>query len=222
MAGATIASGFYNSGTSDQTVTNIGSVTAKLNSFGLNISPSLGWFISNNTAVGASLLINPTGEKTSYEGNSGNTFQKDEANHFNIGIGGFVRHYLSADKSFMPFGQVDINAGTSNASTEGFFYGGNGPSAYKETYKGKSTGGFFTNATFLLGATKMLGSQTGLDFFVGYRYEYNKNTFKTTRLRDDGIDGNIDTRSENETTSKFTNHGILLGVGFQVFLSGKK
>jgi len=36
------------------------------------------------------------------------------------------------------------------------------------------------------------------------------------------MDGSVDERSENETTTKFTNHGFIIGVGFQVFLKGKK
>jgi hypothetical protein len=68
----------------------------------------------------------------------------------------------------------------------------------------------------------MVGDLTGLDFYIGYNFSYNKNTLKKTTLRDDGNNGTIDSRGENETTTKFTNHGFLLGVGFQVFLKGKK
>jgi hypothetical protein len=222
MAGASVASAFLNSGKSDQTVTDIGSVTAKVTSFGLNISPELGWFISNKTAVGAVININPSGEKTSYQGNSGNTFQQNKTNNFNIGIGGFVRHYLSNDGTFIPFGQFGLNAGISNVTVEKFFYGGSGAGAYKETENGKSSGGFFANSTFRLGLTKMLNEHTGLDIFLGYNFNYSKNTFKNTKLRDDGNDGSIETRSENETLTKFTNHGVILGLGLQIFLKGKK
>ena len=118
--------------------------------------------------------------------------------------------------------QIGLNTGISTNNTDGFFYGGSGASAYKDTYDGKSSGGVFLNAAFSLGLTKMVGETTGLDIFAGYNFSYNKNTFKTTRLRDIGNDGSIDTRSENETTTNFTNHGFQLGIGFQVFLRGKK
>ncbi|MGB5028410.1 MAG: hypothetical protein WBO38_07895, partial [Chitinophagaceae bacterium] len=95
-------------------------------------------------------------------------------------------------------------------------------SAYKQTYDGNSSGGFFANAAFTGGFTKLVGENAGLDFYIGYNYSYNKNTFKRTTLRDDGIDGSIDTRAENETTTKFTNHGFTIGAGFQIFLRGKK
>jgi hypothetical protein len=222
MAGASVASAFFNSGTSDQTVTSIGSVTAKVTGYGLSISPEIGWFISGKTAVGAVLNINPNGEKASYQGSNGNTFQQNKTNNFNIGIGGFVRHYLNSDGTFMPFGQIGLNGGISTATVEKFFYGGSGATVYKETENGKSSGGIFVNSTFRLGLTKMVGEHTGLDIFLGYNFNYSKNTFKNTKLRDDGNNGSIDTRSENETLTKFTNHGVILGLGFQVFLRGKK
>ena len=220
MAGATVGSVLFNSGSSDITVAQIGSNTSKITSYNVNVGPSLGWFISDNTAVGASLNINPSGNKTTYEQN-GSTYQSDKITNFNIGIGGFIRHYFGHSGTMMPFGQFGINGGISNLKTEGFFYGGSGPSAYKTSYDGSSNGGFFANSTFQFGMTKMVGDYTGLDFYIGYNFSYNKNTFKKTTLRDDGNDGTIDSRGENETTTKFTNHGFLLGIGFQVFLKGK-
>ena len=68
----------------------------------------------------------------------------------------------------------------------------------------------------------MVGDYTGLDLFAGYNFSTSKNTFKTTRLRDDGNNGSIEVRSENNTETNYTSHGFVLGVGFQVFLKGKK
>jgi hypothetical protein len=221
MYGASVGNIFFNSGSGDQKVVSVGSLTYNTTAFGLSIAPSVGWFISDKTAVGATLNINPTSQKTTYESN-GTTFQKDESKNFNIGLGGFVRNYFGSSGSFLPYGQFGLNAGMNTVKTEGFFYGGSGASAYKETYDGKSSGGFFINASLTVGMTKMVGELTGLDFFAGYNFSHNKNTFKTTRLRDDGNNGSIDQRGENETVSDFTNHGFVLGVGFQVFLRGKK
>jgi len=221
MVGATIGNVFYNSGTQDASSPPIGSTTGKVTGFGLNISPSLGWFISDKTAAGFSFTLNPASQKTSFEEN-GSTFQKDKVKTFSVGIGGFVRNYFSNKGNFLPFGQANLLAGISSRNTDGFFYGGSGPTVYKETYEGKSSGGFFTNASLNLGVTKMVGENAGLDFSIGYNFSYAKNTVKTIRLRDDLINGSIDVTSENETTTKFTNHGFMLGVGFQVFLKGKK
>ena len=222
MIGTSVGSIFFNSGTSDISVASIGSNRSVITSYGVSISPSLGWFISDKTVVGAALNINPNGQKTTYE-QSGTTYQSDKSNGFNIGFGGFARNYFSGKSSLSPFGQISLNGGISSLKTEGFFYGGGaGPGAYKITYSGNSTGGSFANATFTGGVTKMMGENAGLDFYIGYSYSYNKNTFKKTTLRDNGNDGSIDERGENETTTKYTNHGFILGVGFQVFLRGKK
>ena len=217
MVGASIGSVFFNSGSSDVSFPQTQGYTSKSSGYGIKIEPSWGWFISEKTAVGVSVNINPTSQKISYE-DAGTTFQRDESSSFNIGIGGFLRNYFGSGSSFMPFGQFGFNGGISSASNEGFKYYA-GP--YKISYDGKSSGGFFANATLQLGFTRMMNENTGLDFYAGYNYSYNKNTFKTTTLRDDGANGSIDTRSENEPTSKFTNHGFILGVGFQVFLRKK-
>jgi hypothetical protein len=68
----------------------------------------------------------------------------------------------------------------------------------------------------------MINDHTGLDIYVGYNYGYNKHTFTKTTLRDNGVDGTIDETLKNETTTKFTSHGFLVGVGFQIFLRKKK
>jgi outer membrane protein W len=220
IIGASIGNVVVNSGTADVTVDQIGNSTSKITGYNISINPSIGWFISDNTAVGASFNINPVSNKNTYEEN-GSTFQSDKSSNFNFGLGGFVRHYLKNTGNLLPFGQLGLNAGISNLNTEGFFYGGTGPTVYKTSYDGSSNGGFFFNSTFQAGVTKMLNDHTGLDFYVGYNFSYNKNEFKKTTLRDDGNDGSIDSRGENNTTTKFTNHGFVVGVGFQIFLQKK-
>jgi hypothetical protein len=215
-AGASIGSIFFNSGTSDVSFpAPTQGYISKNTSFGISISPSMGWFISDNTAVGASLNINPVSNKTRFE-NGGNTFQKDELNSYNFGIGGFARNYFSSSSSFIPFGQFGLNMGISTQKTNGFFIANS--NAYKTTYDGKSSGGFFANAALSLGVTKLLNPHTGLDIYAGYSFSYTKTTYKTTTLRDDGNNGSIDLTSISEPTSKFTNHGFMIGIGFQVFL----
>lgn len=221
MVGASVASVVYNSGSSDISVDQIGDNTSRITNFNFSLTPSMGWFLSEKTAVGASLNINPYGNKTTYEQN-GSTYQKDKSNSFNIGLGGFARHYLGGSGSLFPFGQFGFNLGFSSLKTEGFFYGGAAPNAYKLTYDGSSSGGFFANASLQAGITRMTGENAGLDFYIGYNYGYNKNTFTKTTLRDNGNDGTVDETLKNKTTTSFTNHGFQLGVGFQVFLRKRK
>ncbi len=222
MVGASVASFLFNSGTADITVAQIGSNSSKVTNHNFAFTPSLGWFISENTVVGFVLNINPSGQKTTYEQN-GPTYQSDQSNSFNIGGGGFARSYFSKTGSFLPFGQATVNAGASNLNTEGFFYYTGGVPYYKDTYTGKSTGGFFFNGTLAAGLTKMMGENAGLDIFLGYTYSSSKNTFKRTKLFYDTNTAStpIETR-ENETTTKFANHGFQLGIGFQVFLLRNK
>lgn len=222
MLGPFIGSFVFNSGSSSNTVASIGGNTITSKGYNLNINPLYGWFITDKTVVGAILNINPNSQKNTYEEN-GSTYQSDKSTGFSIGVGGFARNYFSVNQnSLLPFGQISLTAGINNLKTEGFFYGGSGNSAYKITYTGNSSGGFAANAAFTGGFTKMLGENAGLDFYAGYTYTYNNNSFKKTTLRDDMINGTIDERGENETTVKFTNHGFILGVGFQIFLKGKK
>lgn len=221
MVGSGIGTVLFNSASSDITVSSIGQTKAKINSYNISLQPTIGWFINSKTALGVSLNINPAGQSTTYEEN-GTTFQKDKFNSFNIGAGGFARSYFSDKGSFLPFGQAGINAGLSNLETSGFFYGGSGASLYKDTYSGSSSGGFFANASFLLGVTRKISEHTGLDIYLGYNFSYNKNTFSRTTLTDRLNDGSVDETRENETTTKYTNHGFLLGAGFQVFLGRKK
>lgn len=220
MLGASVASLIFNSGTSDITVASVGSSSSKITSYNVVINPSMGWFLSDKTVVGVNLDLNPSGNKTTYE-QSGTTFQSDKSTSYNLGFGLFARQYLKGN-DFLPFGQISINGGFSNLKTDGFFYGGSGATAYKITYNGNSTGGGFFNAAFSAGLTKMLNQNAGLDIFVGYTYSNNKNTFKKTTLRDDGNNGSIEERLENNTTTKFTNNGFLAGIAFQIFLKGKK
>ncbi|MBE2231371.1 MAG: hypothetical protein IAE96_12055 [Chitinophagaceae bacterium] len=220
MIGSSVGTLSLSSGTADIEVSSIGSNTSRITGYSILINPSAGWFVSENTVAGISLSLNPNSKKTTYE-QSGSTYQRDKNNGFSIGIGGWARQYFSGG-SLLPFGQLALNGGLSTLKTEGFFYGGAGLGAYKTSYKGSSNGGSFVNAALSAGATKMLGQNAGLDIFLGYTFSYNKNVFKQTTLRDDGVDGSIDTRSENETSTKFTNHGFSAGIGFQVFLRKKK
>jgi uncharacterized membrane protein YiaA len=221
MVGASVASLLLNSGSSAITVENIGSNTSKITGYSVNLSPSVGWFFNENMAVGFTLTINPGGDKTTYE-QSGSTYQSDKASRYNLGAGGFVRNYFGTSKKMRPFGQASINVGASSLNTDGFFYYNIGNPLYKHTYAGKSSGGFFLNAALTGGFTKMLSETTGLDFYLGYNFSVNNYTFKKTTLYYNSAVDTNPTRAVNNTTTKFTNNGVLAGIGFQVFIKGKK
>ncbi len=219
MVGATVGNSFFNSGKSDYSYPPpTTGYTSNSNNFGVTLNPSMGWFVSDNTAIGALLNFSYTHQKTFAKAANGNIFNRDISNSFNIGIGGFARNYFKSSGTMMPFGQFNLNGGIGSTSNNGFYFINND----KSTYDGKSSGDFFVNTGIALGLTKMLNEHTSLDFFVGYTYSYNKRTFKTTTLTDIGNNGSVDQTAISEPTQKFTNHGVSVGVGFQVFLDKRK
>jgi hypothetical protein len=217
MAGGTLASGFFNSGKYEYTFpapTN--GYTANANSFGITLSPNLGWFVSDHTVIGARLSVGYNYEKN-IDATNNVTFRKKINKKMLTGLGGFARNYFSTTGSFIPFGEVRLDAGFGSSSTEGFTYS----TTYKDSYKGKSSGDFYGDAGLSFGATKMISTHAGLDIFAGYTFFYSKTTFKTTTQRDIDVDGDIDETAVDNPTTKLTNHGFTFGIGFQVFL-GKR
>jgi hypothetical protein len=219
MVGASAGSAFFNSGKSDYSYPPpTTGYTFNSNNFGITLNPSMGWFVSDNTAIGALLNVGYTHQKTFAKAANGNIFNRDISNSLNIGIGGFARNYFKSSGRIMPFGQFNLNFGIGSTDNEGFYFINND----KSTYDGKSFGNFFINTGLVFGFTKMLNANTGLDFFGGYTYSYNKREFKTTTLTDLDNNGSNDQTAVSEPTQKFTNHGVSIGVGFQVFLDKKK
>lgn len=216
--GASVASGFFNSGKYEYTFpAPTAGYNSDANSFGINVTPDMGWFISDNMVIGARLSAGYNYEKN-IDAFNNVTFRKGLEKKLRLGLGAYARNYFAASGSFKPFGELHLDAGIGSASTEGFTY----TSVYRESYEGKSSGDFFADAGLSIGATKMITPHTGLDFFAGYTYSYNKNTYKTTRYRDVDINGSIDETAVENPTTKITNHGFTFGIGFRIFLEKRK
>jgi hypothetical protein len=219
MVGATVGSVFFNSGKSDYSYPPpTTGYTSNSDNFGITLNPSMSWFVSDNTAVGAMLNFGYTHQKTFAKAANGNVFNRDISNSFSIGVGGFARNYFKSSGTMIPFGQFNLNGGIGSTSNNGFYFTGND----KSTYDGESSGDFFINTGVELGFTKMLNDHTGIDFFVGYTYSYNKRTYKTTTHTDLGNNGSVDQTAISEPILKYTNHGVVFGVGFQIFLDKRK
>jgi len=220
MVSASVGSVFYNSGKTVYTYpAPTTGVTSNNNNFGINVNPVYGWFITDHIVVGPSLLISYNHNKTFFtDDGNGNTYNSDVTNTFNIGLGAFARDYFPTSGSLHPYGQFGFNLGIGSLNSEGFFFTGSN----KSMYDGKSSGNFFANAGLALGLTKMVGTHTGLDFSLGYNFSYSKSEFKKTTRVDIGNNGSVDQTDVSDPTQKFTNHGVALSVGFQVFLEKKK
>jgi hypothetical protein len=219
MAGTSIATGLYSSGNSDLSGPNQPSVSQDNKSFSLQLTPSLGWFISENTVLGASALVSVSNQKAT-NSSGGVTYKEDKLNNVDFGLGGFARYYFNTTASLRPFAHFQLTAGSGSTTSDGFYYYTAGTATVKQTYEGRSKGRFFYNAGLNAGFTKMVGANAGLDLFAGYLYSFNKRTTKTTAITDH-TDPSMDLRSEYETDVEFTGHGFTFGIGFQVFLRKK-
>lgn len=192
---------------------------ASIKNMNVSIAPGIGWFISPQIAVGGRLGLNYSADKRSDKDiASGNTYSKDNVNNFFLDLNAFSRYYFVTGKSWLPFAEASMGAGFGASSGDGFFYRG---SEYKDVTDSKSSGDFAVNAGLLVGVTKMLGEQVGLDIFAGYKYNHYKNEVTKTTQRDIGMDGSIDERLENITTQKSNNNGLQIGIGLQIFLHKK-
>lgn len=189
---------------------------SKTNSLGFQLTPSLGYFVSSKTMIGARLIAGYQYDK--YLDVSNNiTFRKKEDRVGRYGLGIFARHYFAESGKFLPWGQLNIDAGTGNAKTEGFHY----TSVYRESYEGKSSGNFFTSVGLQVGVTRMLSDHVGLDMSAGYAFTTEKTKTVTDTYRDVDMDGSIDERLNSDITAKIKKHGLLLSVGISVFLPRK-
>jgi hypothetical protein len=218
MAGATVGGVFFNTAKYDYSYPSpTNGYTSKTNAFGINLSPNIGWFISNKTVAGGQLTVGYRYDKK-LDASGNITFAKDVFNSLTAGAAAFIRHYLITGVKFQPFGQVTAGFAGGSSRNEGFRY----YSSYKDSYKGKSSSDITSTAGLSLGATRMLNAHTGLDIYAGYLFEHRKNVFTTNTTRDIDINGSIDETGRLEQTRKATTHNVTFGVGLQVFLDKRK
>ena len=220
MVGASVGSMFYDHSSSDLSNT-LGSSTTGTDHFGVAITPSLGWFINENVVIGIAPSVSYDKQKQLGKSSNGNTYLKDESNHFGINIGGFTRYYFkgSSDKLRF-FGQYNLSLGLGGGKDEGFEYERTG--IYVERYNRKSSGDFMANTGISAGLSKFLGHYTALDFYIGYNFSYTKSNPSGSTMTDYTDPGTPDTTVKVDYDQKITTHNIVLGVGFQVFLEKKK
>ncbi|MCR6721846.1 MAG: outer membrane beta-barrel protein [Chitinophagaceae bacterium] len=187
---------------------------SKTNSLGFQLTPSLGYFVSSKTMIGARLIAGYQYDKYLDVSNN-TTFRKKEDRVGRYGLGIFARHYFAESGTFLPYGQLNLDAGTGNTKTEGFNY----TSVYRESYEGKSSGNFFSGLGLQIGVTRMLSDHVGLDISAGYSFTSEKTKTVTDTYRDVDMNGTIDEQLNSNITANTKKHGFLLSVGLSVFLS---
>lgn len=220
LVSANIGSALFNSSTIDygQTVDIGGTLytQATIKNFDIKLAPGIGWFISPQVAVGGRIGLNYlSAKRNDKDQNSGNIYSKDNSNSFFVDLSAFSRYYFTTEKTWLPFAEATAGVGFGSSKGDGFFYKG---SEYKDVSDTKSSGDFAINAGLLVGITKMLGDQVGLDIAAGYKYTRFKNEVRKTTQRDVGMDGSIDETLQNLTTQKSNRHGLQISVGLQIFL----
>jgi hypothetical protein len=225
VVGASLGSLIFNSDRSPVSF-NGGSTSYKIegNSFNIGVTPSMGWFVSDRMLVGTSLNVQMSNQVKYNKSNAGNTFQKDKSSTYSIGVGGFLRYYVQQKTAGNTrlFGQVGLTLGTGGGKGDGFSFGEDISGAYKVTYENKVTNPLYQTVGLSLGLTHMVNDHVGIDFSVGYAFTNNKNEYVNITNYDYTPPAVADVRLESKPTYKIRNHGISVGVGFQIFLSPRK
>jgi hypothetical protein len=183
-------------------------------------TPLVGYFISGRTAVGGGVSFTDIGLNTRYKAANGNTFREDNDNRSDIGFTVFVRSYLKSNSpgGFQFFGQANLGAGYSWRKIDGFVFGSN----YKETYEGKSSGGFYFLPSLAIGFTRMVSTHVGMEVLAGFQYRQSNYGMKTITLRDDGIDGTIDATAIGDATFQQKKYSVNVGAGFFILIDRSK
>jgi hypothetical protein len=218
MLGATIGTLLYNHSNTD--LSNSVSVSSTgTDHFNLNFNPALGWFVSDNMAVGVSPVASYDKQKTLGK-SGGSTFQKDETSRYNIGLGGFARYYFEGSEKARFFSQYDLAFGISGSNSSGYQYETYG--VYVDRYDYSSSGDIFVNTGLSFGVSKFISQRTSIDFMLGYRFSYTKSNVTGNFSRDytDPATGDITLKPSYD--QKLTTHNVSLGVGLQFFLEKKK
>lgn len=215
MIGTNVGGAFFNSGKYDYSYnSSVSGYTSHTDALGMDLTPNMGWFIAKSTVVGVRVAIGYQYDKK-LDAVNNVTFARDVFKTNSTGFQGYLRHYFLSGVRYLPFAQAGAGIGMASSRSEGFKY----TSTHKDMYRGKSSKkDAITQAGFLLGVTRMLGSSAGVELFTGYNYQYHKSLFLTNTTRDIGIDGSIDETGSLEQTRKASTHNWVVGVGVQIFL----
>ncbi len=180
------------------------------NNFNVSITPSMGWFLSENVLIGGNLNINFSGAKYT-EGN----YLESNANTFTGGVGGFGRYYFGKS-GFMPYAQASLGiafgSGTEKLSANYANYTTKGD--------GKKGGILAFNGGVGLGITKMLSKHTGLDIGLGYSFSSVSYKYSFEENRQYTNPSSSELLKTNYKYNGIT-HGGTASVGFLIFLDPK-
>ncbi|MGZ5286449.1 MAG: hypothetical protein ACXWB9_04650 [Flavisolibacter sp.] len=216
MIGSTIGTSFIGTGETRYSGPEpANNYLTKQNQVSINLTPSAGWFFTDQLAGGIQLLAGYSNFSIWRESlTNGNTYVRDENRNMDYGAGIFLRYYFISKGSLLPFLQLQGNGGSGKTKTEGFYEITN----YRYTYEGESDERIYSNAGLNAGVTKMISASIGLDATIGYTFSSNRFITNTNyQINDNGT--NLTSRTQVQ--QRFKSNGLNIGLGVQVFLPKK-
>ena len=199
--------------------TNINKSTAA-KTYGFNVGPQVGVFLSRHFLLGGTVTYNityKTSDATTLSSVNQPVTAHSETSNYTINAGPFMRYYFydHLSKNIL-YVQANATAGTGNGASSG--NGVNVNSTYSSD--GKVSNIFNWNAGSSIGVTHFFTPSVGMDIALGYTYTSassgNMNSTESTNKSNSNI--TISQNNYNETT--ITN-GISFGIGFHWYLNNK-
>lgn len=197
-----------------------GSVTSKYESVGtyLGIYPRGGYFVVNNLAVGSTLGLSISYNKSKYYNSAGVKTSDNNSLYGYIDIIPFLRYYFPSKKSgkLRFYGQAGGGVSIQYFSKyEGTNYNSTGDitSTYKQEYIKPY---IYASAEILIGLNYFISRQIAVNSSLGYQYSKNFSTYNTTTT----ILGISTTSPDYKST--YQNHRFSWMVGFTYIITGKK
>ncbi len=220
LLGTTVGSTSYSSASDNldyTSGTNINKST-DTKTYGFNIGPQVGVFLTNHFVLGGTLTYNITSRKTDATTTSTvNTpvTAHTNATNYTLNIGPFIRYYFyNTLSNNLLYVQANTTVGTGNGASSG--YGENMNSTY--TSDGKVSNIFNWNAGASIGLAHFFGPSVALDVALGYAYTSSKNGTANTTVNTNKNTSNV-TVTNNNYDEKTATNGISLGAGFHWYLN---
>ena len=210
FVGSTIGSTAYNWGTN--TYLYSAGNTQKLDSkqFAIDLTPSLGVFVTNHLVFGGSLDVGYSHNKSDVTNTDGSVVPTQTTiNNSTYSIGPFLRYYFynSTPSKTLLYVEGRATVGSGSGSTNEL-----DSNTGNTTYTATDNNVFLFTAAGSLGVTHFITKNIGLDVALGYSYDYEK---YTTDFTFDPNSGNTSSGSKKATLPQ---SGITLFAGFHFFL----
>ena len=180
--------------------------------YSLDLSPQLGVFLTSHLVFGGTLGLDYQHNKSNFSSSNDVITSSNVSNNAtNFTLGPFLRYYFfnSNPTNTMLFIEGDAALGTGSGSTsETDFERDNSVNLAT----GNTSSMFIFKAGGSLGVTHMIQKNIGIDFAVGYLYDYEKNT--TNLVNQTTTAGGATTSTPLTYKATMPENGISVSAGF--------